>query len=96
MWGLIAGAVAEAHRAHAAAPHDAAGSARGFHGEAVLPTNRALNGPGALRPLRTMQRVVNALLPGLEDPKATLNGYWMELRTPIQSGGPLSIGDRCG
>ena len=41
--GLVAGAVAEAQAAHAAALHDPTGSTRTFLGEAALPAVRALN-----------------------------------------------------
>ena len=59
--GLVAGAVAEVHTAHAAALHDRAGSGGTFPGEAALPAVRALNGAGAPTLLPAMHRVVNAV-----------------------------------
>ena len=93
---LVAGAVTEAHAAHAAAGHDPAGSTRTFLGEAALPVVRALNGAGAPALLPAMHRKVNAVRPGLVGPKAALYGYWMEWRTSNRSGRPLSWGTRCG
>ena len=72
--GPGSGRRAEAHAAHATAPHDPAGSARTFVGEAALPGVRALNRPGALTLLPAMHRVVNAIPPGLVGPAAPLYG----------------------
>ena len=91
--GLVAGAVAEAYAAHAAALHDPAGSARAFPGEAALLAVRALNGAAALTVLPAMHRVVNAVRPGLVGPEAALYWYWIEWRTSNHSGGPLFMGD---
>ena len=43
----MADALTEAHKAHAAAQHDLAGSATAFLSEASLPAVRALNGAEA-------------------------------------------------
>ena len=67
-----------AHKAHAAARHDPAGSARNFLGEAALPAVRTLNAAGARTLLPAMHQIVNAVRPGLIGPKAALYGYWME------------------
>ena len=74
MRGLVAGEVAEAHAAHAAALHDPAGSARVFLGVAALPAVKALNGAGALKLRPAMHRLVNAVSLGLADPEAALYG----------------------
>ena len=74
VWDLVAGVVAEAHAAHAAAPHNQAGSARAFFDEAALLVVLALNGAGALTLLPAMHRVMNAVRPGLVDPEAALYG----------------------
>ena len=47
--GLVAGAVADLHAAHAATLQDVTGSAKAFLGEAPLPALRALNGGGPSR-----------------------------------------------
>ena len=91
--GLVAGAVTEAHAAHAAALQDPAGSGTTFLGEAALPAVRALNGAGAPALLLAMHRVVNAVRPELIGPGAALYRYWMEWRTSNQSARPLSMGD---
>ena len=91
--GLVADVVVKAHAAHAAALHDPADSARAFLGEAALPTVRALNEAGAPMLLPAMHLVVNAVQPGLIGPEAALYEYWMEWRTPNQSGRPLSMGE---
>ena len=91
--GLVAGAVTEAHEAHAAAQRDRMGSARAFLSEAALPAVRALNGAGAPTLLLAMHRIVNAARPGLISPEAALYGHWMEWRTSNRSGRPLSMGD---
>ena len=64
--GLVAGAVAEAHAAHAAVLQDPAGSAGTFLGEAALLAVRALNGAGAATLLPAIQQVVNAVRAGLD------------------------------
>ena len=51
--GLVADAVVEAHKAHAAARRDLTGSARAFLNETALPAVRAMNGA---RPLRCYRR----------------------------------------
>ena len=76
--GLVADALTEAHEAHAAARRDPAGSARAFLSEAALPAVRALNGAGAPALLPAMNRIVNAVQPGLISPEAALYGHWME------------------
>ena len=91
--GLLARALAEAHPGHAAALHDPAVRAGTFLGEAALPAVRALNGAAAPMLLPAIHRVVNAVLPGLVGPEASLYGYWMEWRTSNQSCRPLSMGD---
>ena len=93
IWGLVAGVMAEAHAANAAAPHDPAGSARNFLSEAALPAVHALNATGPSTLLPAMQRVMNAVWQGLIGPEAALYGYWIEWRTSNHSGRPLSIGD---
>ena len=89
--GLVAGAAAEAHTAHALP--DLTGSARAFLGEAALPAVWALNGAGSLRVLPAMHRIVKGVRPGLVEPRAVLYGSWMEGRKSNQSGRPLSMGD---
>ena len=91
--GLVADAVAEAHEAHAAARCDLTGSARAFLNETALPAVRSLNGAGAPTLLPAMQRIVNAVQPGLVSPKAALYGHWMEWRESNRSGRPPSLGD---
>ena len=91
--GLVAGAVAKAHAAHAAAPHDPAGSVRAFLNAAALPAVRALNRAGALTLVPAMHRIVSSMRPGLVGPEGALYGYWMQWRTSNQSGWPLSMGD---
>ena len=73
--GPVADAVTEAHKAHAAAQHDPAGSARAFLSEAALPAVRALNGAGAPTLLPAMHWIVNAVQPGLISPEAALYGH---------------------
>ena len=90
---LVAGAVAEAHAAHAPPLHNPAGSARAFLCKATLPAVRALNGAGALTLLPARHRGVNAVRPGLVGPEAAVYGYWTEWRTSNQSGRPLSMGN---
>ena len=85
VWGLVADAVKEAHKVHAAAQRDPTGSGRAFLNEAALPDVRALNGAGAPTLLPAMHRIVNAARPGLISPEAALYGHW--------SGWPLSMGD---
>ena len=70
----MADAVTEAHKAHAAAQHDPAGSTRTFLGEAALPAVRTLDGAGTPTPLPVMHQIVNALRPGLIGPEAALYG----------------------
>ena len=94
VWSLVAGAVTEAHAAHAAALHDPAGSARTFLGEAALPAVHALNKARTPALLPAMHRVMNTVLPGLIGPEAALNGYWMEWRMSNQWDRPLSMGDK--
>ena len=89
----MADAVTKAPKAHTAAQHDPAGSARDFLSEAALPAVRALNRAGAPPLLPGMHRIVNAVNPGLISPEATLYGHWMEWRTSHRSGRPLSMGD---
>ena len=91
--GLVADALAEAHKAHAAARRDLTGSARAFLNETALPAVRALNGAGAPTLLPAMHRIVNAIQPGLIDPEAALYGHWMEWRESNWLGRPLSMGD---
>ena len=91
--GLVADAVTEAHKAHAAARRDPAGSARACLSEAALPAVRALNGAGAPALLPAMHRIVNAVQPGLNSPEAALYGHWMVWRESNWSGRPLSLGD---
>ena len=91
--GLVADAVTEAHKAHAAAQHDPAGSARAFLSGATLPAVRALNGAVGPTLLPGMHRIVNAVQLGLISPAAALYGHWMEWRTSNRSGRPLSMGD---
>ena len=91
--GVVADAVTEAHKAHTAAQHDPAGSVRAFLSEAALPAVRALNGAGAPTLLSAMQRIVNAVRPGLISPEAALYGHWMEWHASNRSGRPLSKGD---
>ena len=93
MGSLVADVVTEEHADHAAAPHNPAGSARTFLGEAALPAVRALNGAGARALLLAMHLILNAVQPGLIGPKAALYGYWMEWRRSNRSGRPLSMGD---
>ena len=76
--GLVADAVAEAHKAHAAARRDLTGSARAFLNETALPAVRALKGAGAPTLLPAMYRIVNAIQPGLISPEAAIYGHWME------------------
>ena len=90
---LVAGAVTNAHAAHATALHDPAGSARSFLGEDALPAVRSLNGAGAPALLQAMHLVVNAVRPGLIGPEAALYGYSMEWHTSNRSGRPLLMGD---
>ena len=91
--GLVTDAVAEAHEAHAAARCDLTGSARAFLNETALPAVRALNGAGAPTLLLAMQRIVNAVQPGLISPEAALYGHWMEWLESNRSGQSLSMGD---
>ena len=91
--GLVAGALAEVHAAHAAALQAPAGSARNFLVVAALPAVRALNGAGTPMLLPLMHRVVNAVKPGLIGFDATLYGYSMEWHPSKQSGRPLSMED---
>ena len=91
--GLVADAVTEAHKAHAAARRDPAGSGRAFLTETALPAVRALNRAGAPALLPAMHRIVNAIQPGLISPEAALYGHWMEWRESNRSGQPLSMGD---
>ena len=74
---LVAGVVAEAQVAHAAALRNAAGSMRTFLREAALPAVWAANGAGALWLLPAMHRGLNAVRLGLVDPEAALYGLWM-------------------
>ena len=89
----MADTATKAHKAHAAAQHDPAGSARTFLGEAALPVVRALNGAGAPTLLPAMHQIVNAVRPGLIGPEAALYGYWITWRRSNRSGRPLSMGD---
>ena len=91
--GLVADAVAEAHEAHAAARRDLTGSARAFLKETALPAVRALNGAGAPTLLPAMQRIVNAIQPGLIGPEVALYGHWKEWHESNRSDRPLSMGD---
>ena len=90
VWSLLADAVT---KAHAAALHDPADSARTFLGETALPAVRALNGAGAPVLLRAMRGIVNAVRPGLIGPEAALYGYRMKWRTCDWFGQPLSMAD---
>ena len=89
----MADAVAEAHKAHAAARRDLTGSARAFLNETALPAVRTLNRAEAPTLLAAMQRIVNAIQPGLISPEVALYGYWMEWHESNRSGRPLSMGD---
>ena len=89
----MADAVTEAHKAHTAAQHDPAGSARAFLSEAALPAVRALKGAGAPTLLPGMHRIVNTVQPGLISPEAAPYGHWMESSTSNRSGMPPSMGD---
>ena len=91
--GLVADAVAGAHKAHAAARCDLTGSARAFLNETALPAVCALNGAGAPTLLPAMHPIVNAVQPGLISPEAALYGHWMEWHEFSWSGPPLSMGD---
>ena len=91
--GPVVDAVAEAHKAHAAAECDPTGSARAFLNETALPAVRALNGAGAPTLLPAMHRIVNAFQLGLIGLEAALYGHWMEWRESNRSGRPLSMGD---
>ena len=91
--GLVADAVAEAHKAHAAAQCDLGGSARAFLNETVLPAIRALTGARGPTLLPAMHRIVNAVRPGLISPEAALYGHWMEWCESNRSGRPMSMGD---
>ena len=91
--GLVADAVAEAHKAQAAARRDMAGSARAFLNETALPAVRALSGAGGPTLLLAMHWIVNAVQPELISPKAALYGHWMEWHESNRSGWPLSTGD---
>ena len=93
VWGLVADAVTEVHRAHTAAGHSLAGSARPFLSEAALPAVRALNEAGAPTLPPGLHRIVNAVQPGLISREAALYGHWMEWRTSNRSGRPLSMKD---
>ena len=90
---MVADAVTEAHKAHTAARHDLAGSARAFLSEAALPAVRALHGAEAPTLLLGMHRIMHAVQPGLISREAALYGHWMEWRTSNRSGQPLSMGD---
>ena len=90
---LLADAVTEAHKGHAATQHDPPGSARTFLNEAALPSVRALNGAGAPTLLAAMRQIVIVVRPRLIGPEAVLYRYWMEWHTSNRSGLPLSMGD---
>ena len=66
--GPVADAVAEAHKAHAAARRDLTDSARAFLNETAHPAVRALNRAGAPTLLPAMHRIVNAIQPGAHQP----------------------------
>ena len=89
---MVAGVVAEAPTAHAAALHDPARSARAFLSEAALRGVGALIREGAVTLIPAMHLVLNTVLPGLVDPEVALYAYWMEWRTSNQSGWRLSMG----
>ena len=91
--GLVADAVTEAHKAHAAAGRDPTGSARAFLTETALPAVRALNGAGASTLVPAMHQIVNAVQPWLISPEATLYRHWMGWRESNRSGRSLSMGD---
>ena len=93
VWGLVAGAVAKAQAAHAAALHDLAGRPRAFLGEAALRAVHAPNREGSATLLTAMHRVVNGIWLGLIGPEAALYGYWIEWRTSNQLGVHLSMRD---
>ena len=59
-------------RGASAARRDLTGSARAFLNETTLPAVRALNGAGGPTLLPAMQRIVNAVQPGLISPQAAL------------------------
>ena len=69
------------------------GSARAFLNETAVPAVRTLNGAGAPTLLPEMNRIVNAIQPGLIGPEAALYRHWMEWRESDRSGRPLSMGD---
>ena len=89
----VAGAVAQAHSAHAAALQDLGGSMRTFLCKAALPAVWALRGARALTLLPAMHRILNAVRPGLLDPGAAFCGLWIERHLSYQAGLPLLIGD---
>ena len=89
----MADAVTEAHKAHAAAQHDPAGSPRAFLSEGAFPAICALNRGGGPTLLPAMHRIVNGVQLGLISPEAALYGQWMEWRTSNRSGRPPSMGD---
>ena len=91
--GLVADAVTEAQKAHTAAQHDPAGSARAFLSEAVLPAVRTLNREGGPTLLPGMHQIVKAVQLGLISPGAALYGHWIEWRTSNRLAKPLSMGD---
>ena len=90
---MAGGVAVEAQAAHAATLHAPASSRRAFISQGTLLAVRAPKGAGAPTLLPAMQRVVNAVGPGLVDPEAALYGNWIEWRTSNQSGRPLAMGD---
>ena len=100
--GLVAGAVLEAHAAHAAPLHNLAGSARTFRCEAAFPAVRALNGAGAPTLLPAMNRVFSACLAGAlrsqSGPLRALYGANVQPvgPAPVNSGCPAADGRRVG
>ena len=88
--GLVADAVAEAKEAHAAARCDLEGSARAFLNETALPAVRALNRARGPTLLPAMHRIVNAIRPGVHQPRSgplrALDGV-----ARVQSVGPAPV-----
>ena len=92
MWDLVAGAVTNAHAAHAAPWQDAAGSMRTFLREAALLAVRALNGAGSPTLLPAMHQVMNTVPPGLFNLEAAPYGFLTEWQTSKQAVRHLLMG----
>ena len=96
LWGLVAHAVTEAHKARAAALHDPAGSARAFLSEAALRAVRALNGAGAPTLLPAMHQIVNAVQLGSSARRRPSTGTGWSGACPTGQAGPCPWGLPCG